>query len=155
MHALPESASITGSSFLRRSRWGLRSAASCCSRDVRRFVAAIATSRESLVTAAFLTAVIGGVWVGMENGASVHTALLDARNMLFYAAFWPALAALARGRRTAFVLIGAGVVVVVGLQVVQELVGAATQVFLINPADISSSLTHEGTGFLRVRPPAI
>ena len=123
--------------------------------DVRRFVAAIATSRESLVTAAFLTAVIAGVWVGMENGASVHTALLDARDMLFYAAFWPALAALARGRRTAFVLIGAGVVVVVGLQVVQELVGAATQVFLINPADISSSLTHEGTGFLRVRPPGL
>ena len=87
--------------------------------DVRRAVASMLLRRESVVTAVFLLAVVGGVAVGVENGSSVHTAALDMRLMLFYAAFWPALAALARGRRTVFRLVSAGVVVVVLLQVAQ------------------------------------
>lgn len=123
--------------------------------DVRRAVASMLLRRESVVTAVFLLAVVGGVAVGVENGSSVHTAALDMRLMLFYAAFWPALAALARGRRTVFRLVSAGVVVVVLLQVAQVVVGPSTRFFLIASADVTSSLTSDGTGFLRVRPPGL
>jgi O-Antigen ligase len=123
--------------------------------DVRRAVAGMLLRRESVLVAAFLAAVIGGVAVGVENGSSVHTAALDMRLMLFYAAFWPALAALARGRRTAFRLVSAGVVVVVALQIAQVVVGPSTRFFLIASADVTSSLTSDGTGFLRVRPPGL
>lgn len=123
--------------------------------DVRRAVRSLALRRESVAVAVFLAAVVGGVAVGVENGASVHTAALDMRLMLFYAAFWPALAALARGRTLVFRLVSAGVVVVVALQVAQVLVGPSTRLFLIASADVASSLTSDGTGFLRVRPPGL
>jgi O-antigen ligase len=93
--------------------------------------------------------------VGVENGASVHTALFDMRYMLFYAAFWPALAALARGRRLAFRLICIGVTVVVVLQILQVLVGPSTRLFVIASSDVQSALTSDGTGFLRVRAPGL
>ena len=63
-------------------------------RDVRRGLRALARRRESVVMAVFLAAIVGGVAVGVENGASLHAAAFDMRLMLFYAAFWPALAAL-------------------------------------------------------------
>ena len=66
-------------------------------RDVRRGLRALAKRRESVVMAVFLAAVVGGVAVGVENGASLHAAAFDMRLMLFYAAFWPALAALTQG----------------------------------------------------------
>ena len=124
-------------------------------RDVRRVVGDLLLRRESVAVAAFLAAVVAGVAVGVENGASLHTALLDMRVMVFYAAFWPALAALARGRTLAFRLVSLGVIVVVVLQIGQVLVGGATRLFLIAPQDLASSLTSDGTGFLRVRPPGL
>ena len=86
--------------------------------DVRRALSSLAMRRESVVVAIFLAAVVGGVAVGVENGASFHEATFGMRYMLFYAAFWPALAALTKGRwRTLFTVVSAGVVVVVILQV--------------------------------------
>ena len=77
-------------------------------RDVRRGLRALARRRESVVMALFLAAVVGGVAVGVENGASLHAAVFDMRLMLFYAAFWPALAALASGRELVFKLVSRG-----------------------------------------------
>jgi O-antigen ligase len=77
------------------------------------------------------------------------------RFMLFYAAFWPALAALIAGREVVFKLVAAGVVVVVALQVLQVIVGPSARLFLIAPSDVTSSLTPDETGFLRVRPPGL
>ncbi len=123
--------------------------------DVRRSVRSMAAGRESVVTGVFLAAVLSGVAVGVENGASVHTAAFDMRDMLFYAAFWPALAALSRGRRQVFMLVSAGVVVVVALQIAQVIVGPSTRLFLIASSDLTSTLTSDVTGFLRVRPPGL
>jgi O-antigen ligase len=123
-------------------------------RDVRRGLRALASRRESVIMAVFLAAVVGGVAVGVENGASLHAAAFDMRLMLFYAAFWPALAALTRGRELVFKLVAGGAVVVVILQILQVIVGPSTHLFVIAPSDLASSLTDE-TGFLRVRPPGL
>jgi O-antigen ligase len=77
------------------------------------------------------------------------------RFMLFYAAFWPAVAALARGRTLVFRLVSAGVIVVVVLMVLQVLTGQSTNFFLIAPSDLTSSLTTDVPGILRVRPPGL
>ena len=124
-------------------------------RDVRRGLASLARRRESVVTAVFLAAVVGGVAVGMQNGASLHTAAFDMRLMLFYAAFWPALAALSWNRDVVFKLVAAGAAVVVILQILQVIVGPSTHLFVIAPADIAQTLTPDETGFLRVRPPGL
>jgi O-antigen ligase len=124
-------------------------------RDVRRALRDLARRRESVAMALFLIAVVAGVAVGMENGASLHKAAFDMRLMLFYAAFWPALAALTRGRELVVRLVCAGVVVVVVLQILQVVVGPAKHLFVIAPTDVASSLTSDGTGFLRVRPPGL
>jgi O-antigen ligase len=122
----------------------------------RHALVGMATRRESVVMALFLTAVLGGVAVGVENGATLHEAAFRMRDMLFYAAFWPALAALANGRwRVTFALVSAGVCAVVMLQVIQVIVGPSTHVFVIAGSDLTSTLTSEGTGFLRVRPPGL
>ena len=121
-------------------------------RDVRRRLRALARRRESVVMAVFLAAVVAGVAVGVENGATLHTAVFDMRRMLFYAGFWLALAALASGRELVFKLVSAGVVVVVCLQILQVIVGPSTPLFVIAPSDLA--LTVE-TGFLRVRPPGL
>jgi hypothetical protein len=123
--------------------------------DVRRVVKEMAFRAESVLIALFLAAVLGGVAVGMENGASLHAAAFDMRSMLFYAAFWPALAALARGRRLPFRLVTAGAIVVVMLQAIQVVVGPSRHMFLIAASDLSSALTADQTGFLRVRPPGL
>ena len=123
--------------------------------DVRRVVTSLLTKRESLMAALFLAAVIAGVAVGVENGASLHTAALDMRLMLFYAAFWPALAAFSRGRDLVFKLVSAGVVLVVALMILQVIVGPGTRFFLIASSDVTSSLTPDTNGFLRVRPPGL
>jgi hypothetical protein len=103
----------------------------------------------------FLAAVLGGVAVGVENGASLHDALFAMRSMLFYAAFWPALAALARGRELPFRLISAGAILVVVLQVIQVIVGPSRHMFVIAASDLTTALTADQTGFLRVRPPGL
>ena len=86
--------------------------------------------------------------------------------MLFYAAFWPALAALTQGRwRAVFKLVSAGVVVVVILQVLQVIVGPATRLFLIASSDSphhsrrtrrvpagAPTWTHDGLHRRRFRP---
>jgi O-Antigen ligase len=122
--------------------------------DVRRGLRALARRRESVVMAVFLAAVVGGLAVGVENGASPHAAAFDMRLMLFYAAFWPALAALMLGRHLVFKLVAAGVVVVVALQILQVISGPSTHLFVIAPSSLASTLTDE-TGFLRVRPPGL
>jgi hypothetical protein len=124
-------------------------------RELRRRLAGLARRRESVVIAVFLAAVAGGVAVGMENGASLHTAAFDMRLMLFYAAFWPALAALIWSRDMVFKLVAAGAVLVVILQILQVIVGPSTHLFVIAPSDLASTLTPEETGFLRVRPPGL
>ena len=124
-------------------------------REIRRRLAGLARRRESVVVGIFLAAVIGGVAVGMENGASLHSAAFDMRLMLFYAAFWPALAALIWSRDTVFKLVATGVAVVVILQVFQVIVGPSTHLFVIARSDLSSTLSPEETGFLRVRPPGL
>lgn len=121
----------------------------------RRALARLAAQRESLVLGLFLAAVVGGVAVGVENGATVHAALFDMRTMLFYAAFWPALAALAFRRDLTIRLVSFGVVVVVILQIGQVIVGPSTRLLLIYASDLSSTLSSDGTGFLRVRPPGL
>ena len=93
--------------------------------------------------------------MGVENGASLHAAAFDMRLMLFYAAFWPALAALTRDRELVFKLVAGGAVVVVILQILQVIVGPSTHLFVIAPSDLASSLTEDDTGFLRVRPPGL
>jgi hypothetical protein len=124
--------------------------------DVRRELGGLVRRRESAVLAIFLGAVLGGVAVGVENGSTLHEAIFSMRYMLFYAAFWPALVALTGGRRrTVFKLVSASVVVVVILQILQVIVGPSPRLFLIAPADLASSLTSDGTGFLRVRPPGL
>ncbi len=123
--------------------------------DVRRVLRSMVSRRESIATAVFLAAVVGGVAVGVENGSSMHTAVFDMRYMLFYAAFWPALAALARGRGLVFRLVCIGVVVVVILQIIQILVGPSVHLFVIASSDVQSALTVDGTGFLRVRAPGL
>jgi hypothetical protein len=124
-------------------------------RDVRRGLSSVARRRESVVTAGFLAVVVGGVAVGMEHGASLHTAAFDMRLMLFYAAFWPALAALIWGRDTVLKLVAAGAVAVVILQILQVIVGPSTHLFVIARSDLTSTLAPEETGFLRVRPPGL
>jgi O-antigen ligase len=125
--------------------------------DSRRALVALALRREGLVMAAFLAAVLGGVAVGVENGASLHAAAFDMRLMLFYAVFWPALAALAdaRDRAMAFRLVTLGAIVVVALQAGQVVLGPSTHLFFIAPSDLASSITSDDTGFLRVRPPGL
>ena len=122
--------------------------------DVRRGLKSLARRRESVVMGVFVAAVVGGVAVGVANGANLHAAAFDMRMMLFYAAFWPALAALTAGRELVFKLVAAGVVVVVTLQILQVIIGPSKQLFVIAPSDLASSLTDE-TGFLRVRPPGL
>jgi O-antigen ligase len=124
-------------------------------RDVRRLLVNLLTRRESVIMMVFLAAVVGGVAVGVENGASLHEATLDMRYMLFYAAFWPALAALSRGRGLLFKLVSAGVVLVVVLQTLQVIVGPSTHFFVIASSDLKGTLTSDETGFLRVRPPGL
>lgn len=123
--------------------------------DVRRGLKHLAMRRESVVLGVFLAAVVGGVAVGVAHGANVHAAVFDMRFMLFYAAFWPALAALVAGRDVLFKLVAAGVVVVVALQALQAVIGPSPHLFLIAPSDITASLTSDDTGFLRVRPPGL
>ena len=105
--------------------------------------------------AVFLAAVVGGVAVGVENGASLHAAAFDMRLMLFYAAFWPALAALASGRELVFKLVSAGVVVVVILQILQVIVGPVDAPVRDRPVGRRLVPDVDENGFLRVRPPGL
>jgi hypothetical protein len=132
-------------------------------RTTRRALADLASRRESLVMGVFVAAVIGGLAVGMENGAGFHAALFDVRSMLFYVAFWPALVALSTNRGQVFTLVGAGVVLVVILQILQVIVGPSTHLFFVSASDVASTfssstgsaLASDSTGFLRVRPPGL
>lgn len=123
--------------------------------SLRHTLAGLAVRRESLALFAFLAAVLGGVAVGMENGASLHDAAFSMRYMLFYAAFWPALLALAYDRALVIRLVCAGVVAVVVLSVAQLIVGPSTHLFLIGSSDLSGTLSSDDTGFLRIRPPGL
>ena len=70
--------------------------------------------------------------------------------MLFYAAFWPALAALAfdSSRRQVFRLVAVCAAAVVALQAAQVIIGPATSLFWIAPSDVTSTLTSDTSGFL-------
>jgi O-Antigen ligase len=126
-----------------------------CPRGLRSRSTSLAKRPESVVMAIFLAAVVAGVAVGVSHGASVHGAIFDMRFMLFYAAFWPAAAALSTDRGLVFKLVAAGVVVVVLLQVMQVIVGPSPRLFAITPSELSSTITPEPNGFLRVRPPGL
>ena len=123
--------------------------------SLRRTLVVMAVRRESLALFAFLAAVLGGVAVGMENGASLHDAAFSMRYMLFYAAFWPALVAFAYDRALVIRLICAGVVAVVVLAIGQIVVGPSTHLFLIGSSDLSGAISSDDTGFLRIRPPGL
>jgi O-antigen ligase len=125
------------------------------SRDVRSRLRSLAKRRESVVMAIFLAAVLAGVAVGVSHGASAHVAVFDMRFMLFYAAFWPAAAALSTNRGLVFKLVSAAVVVVVILQVIQVIVGPSPRLFAVASSQVSSTVTPESNGFLRVRPPGL
>jgi hypothetical protein len=127
------------------------------SNPLRGIWAALAARRESVALGAFLLAVLGGVVVGVAHGASVHGAEFDMRLMLFYAAFWPALAALAlaSSRSLVFRLVAVSAAAVVALQAAQVIIGPATSLFWIAPSDVTSTLSSDTTGFLRVRPPGL
>jgi O-antigen ligase len=124
-------------------------------RSVRRELSRLAVQRESLIMGLFVVALVGGVAVGVENGATLHAALFDLRAMLFYVAFWPALAALTTNRKLVFNLVGAAAVVVVILQIIQMIVGPTRHLFWISTSDLTQAFTQDGTGFLRVRPPGL
>lgn len=131
-------------------------------RTARRAFAELASRRESLVMALFVAAVIGGLAVGIENGANFHVALFDVRFMLFYVAFWPALVALRTNRKQVFALVGAGVVLVVILQILQVIVGPSRHLFFVSSSELASTFSSQtgsalsdATGFLRVRPPGL
>jgi hypothetical protein len=123
--------------------------------SLRRTLAALAVRRESLALFALLGAVVAGVAVGMENGASLHDATFSMRYMLFYAAFWPALLALAYDRVLVMRLASVGVVAVVVLSIGQLIVGPSTHLFLIGSSDLSGAISSDDTGFLRIRPPGL
>ena len=123
--------------------------------SLRRTLAVMAVRRESLAVFAFLAAVLGGVAVGMENGASLHDAAFSMRYMLFYAAFWPALVAFAYDRALVVRLVCTGVVAVVALAIGQIVVGPSTHLFLIGSSDLSGAISSDDTGFLRIRPPGL
>jgi hypothetical protein len=127
------------------------------SNPLRGVWAALAARRESVALGAFLLAVAGGVVVGVAHGAGFHEAAFAMRLMLFYAAFWVALAALALepSRTQVFRLVAVCAAAVVALQAAQVIIGPATSLFWIAPADVSSTLTSDTTGFLRVRPPGL
>jgi O-Antigen ligase len=123
-------------------------------RDVRRLLIDLVRRRESVVMTVFLAAVVAGVAVGVEHGAGLHDATFDMRYMLFYAAFWPALVAVSRARRLVLMLVSAGVVLVVALQILQVIVGPSTSFFVIAASDLKQTVMSEN-GFLRVRPPGL
>jgi hypothetical protein len=119
-------------------------------RDVRRLLIDLVRRRESVVMTVFLAAVVAGVAVGVEHGAGFLDATFDMRYMLFYAAFWPALVAVSRARRRLLMLVSAGVVLVVVLQILQVIVGPSTRFFAMAASNVMSE-----NGFLRVRPPGL
>jgi hypothetical protein len=119
-------------------------------RDVRRLLIDLVRRRESVVMTVFLAAVVAGVAVGVEHGAGFLDATFDMRYMLFYAAFWPALVAVSRARRRLLMLVSAGVVLVVVLQILQVVVGPSTRFFAMAASNVMSE-----NGFLRVRPPGL
>jgi O-Antigen ligase len=137
--------------------WAAMACLTFMSNPLRGVWGALAARRESVALGAFLLAVMGGLVVGVAHGASVHDAAYDMRLMLFYAAFWPALAALAfaSSRSLVFRLVAVSSAAVVVLQVAQVIVGPATSLFWIAPSDVTSTLTSDTTGFLRVRPPGL
>jgi O-antigen ligase len=124
-------------------------------RDIRRALNLVAYRTESIVIAVFLGAIVGGIAIGTDHGASLHSATLAMRYMLFYAAFWPALVAVIAARRQLINLVTGGVILVVSLQLAQVIAGPSRHLFLIAPSDVNTSLTQDGTGFLRVRPPGL
>jgi O-antigen ligase len=106
---------------------------------------------------AFLSATAGGVYLGVENGATLDEAVKGMRPMVFYAAFWPALVVAAdpRSRQLILRLAGLAVPFLVGLQLAQVQVGLDRPLFAFASTVERVVLTPQADGFLRVRPPAL
>jgi O-antigen ligase len=111
-----------------------------------------------------LVAVAAGVIVGMDDGATFKAAILDMRPVLFLAAFWLALPALATPESRARVFWLAGILAagVVILQFAQIAVGTSTILFYTKDpfanlvtCPTGPCLDPAASGFLRVRPPGI
>jgi O-antigen ligase len=116
-----------------------------------------APSAHTSLMALFLAATAGGVYVGVEHGASVDEALKGMRPIVFYAALWPALVVAAdpRSRRLVLRFAAFAVPLLVGLQIAQVAVGLERPLFAFTSTVERVALTPQADGFLRVRSPAL
>jgi hypothetical protein len=110
----------------------------------------------------FVLAVLGGVIVGKSNGGTF--ALVEARDVAYYATFWLALSAFAnpRGRALLIRLLAVGAVLIVVAQVAQGVLGPRVMLFydsdplrelLVCPSGNCPDPWAEG--FPRIRPPGL
>lgn len=108
---------------------------------------------EGVVLAIFFVAILGGLFVGIQNGAQFHEAFTEMRAMIYYAAFWPAAIALSvpRWRRKLFWFAASLAVFVTFVQFAQFLLGGGTTLFLGAADQFVTS--EEGT--IRVRAPGL
>lgn len=114
--------------------------------------------------AVLVIAIVGGAFVGISQGATPEQAIGATRPMLFYAIFWPAVAAFRddRIRRLTLLLLGTIATSVVFLQIAQGLAGKGTILFYVGDplrellTCPESQCTDPGaSGFPRVRPPGM
>lgn len=111
-----------------------------------------------------VTAIVAGAFIGISNGAEASEAIGATRPMLFYALFFPAVAAFRepRLRRVTLMLLGLVTAVLVILQIVQGLIATDRILFYVNDP-LAELLTCPETvcadpgayGFPRVRPPGM
>ena len=97
-----------------------------------------------------------GCMVALRRGVPLFSAMQDARNAVFFAAFWAALAAFssARGRSVVIYIAATMAVVTVALQVAQVIAGSAHRVF--ETGTYANMVGVEVlTGAIRVRPPGL
>ena len=100
--------------------------------------------------------VLSGFVVAVAAGLSALSAVQDARNAVFFAAFWPAMAAFSSAQGRSVVLrVGAVMAVVtVALQVAQVAAGPARHVFVTGTYANLVGIEAQ-TGAIRVRPPGL
>lgn len=105
----------------------------------------------------FLCTVVIGVAVAMAHGTPTSLVLAAARPMIFYVAFWVALAAVrtARLRRSVVTILGVVACAIVALQITQSLVGAGHTVFVLGSYTMQVSVDPTAGGVLRIRPPGL
>lgn len=113
--------------------------------------------RVRFIEVAMLLVVVGvafGFWVAMSKGLSFFAAAQSARNAVFFAAFWPAIAAFdsRRGRVAVIRVASVMAIITVVLQVAQVIAGEGHHIFVTGTYANMVGL-EVLTGALRVRPP--